>query len=212
MNYGQTSSDQTTDLNSDFELDNFNLNTNEWGISTPEQSRRTLGSSAINHASETTIETTAPTRANDDLAPHSSDFASATYETPARQNSYENTPALGQITPNFPPGYQPPLETSTSPQITTTTHSGLLEIAQKAHNDQSLSLSDAKTIDSAIADLGHSSDIDTFYEQIRADADSFAHSENHADSLAPSKDHADTKYNGANTNSRTLINPTEGKQ
>lgn len=202
MDYGQTSSDQTTDLNSDFELDNFNLNTNEWGISTPEQSRRTLGSSAINHASETAIETAAPTRANDDLAPRSSDSASVSYETPARQNSYENTPALGQITPNFPPGYQPPLETSTSSRTTTIAHSNLSEIAQKAHGSQGLSLSDAKDIDSAIADLGRSSDIDTFYEQIRADADS----------LANSKSPADTKHSGANTNSNTPINPTEGKR
>lgn len=202
MDYGQTSSDQTTDLNSDFELDNFNLNTNEWGISTPEQSRRTLGSSAINHASETAIETAAPTRANDDLAPRSSDSASVPYETPARQNSYENTPALGQITPNFPPGYQPPLETSTSSRTTTIAHSNLSEIAQKAHGSQGLSLSDAKDIDSAIADLGRSSDIDTFYEQIRADADS----------LANSKSPADTKHSGANTNSNTPINPTEGKR
>lgn len=208
MDYGQTSSDQTTDLNSDFELDNFNLNTNEWGISTPEQSRRTLGSSAINHASETTIETAAPTRADDDLAPRSSDSASVSYEAPARQNSYENTPALGQITPNFPPGYQPPLETSTSSRTTTIAHSNLSEIAQKAHGSQGLSLSDAKDIDSAIADLGRSSDIDTFYEQIRADADSLAYSDN----LAHSKSPADTKHSGANTNSNTPINPTEGKR
>ncbi len=206
MDYGQTSSDQATDLNSDFELDNFNLNTNEWGISTPEQSRRTLGNSAINHASETAIETAAPTRANDDLAPRSSGSATVPHETPARQNSYENTPALGQITPNFPPGYQPPLETSTPSQTTTTAHSNLLEIAQKAHGSQGLSLSDAKTIDSAIADLGHSGDIDTFYEQIRADADSLAYS----DSLAHSKSNAGTK--STNINSSTPINPTEGKR
>ncbi len=175
MDYGQTSSGQTTDLNSDFELDNFNLNTNEWGISTPEQSRRALGSSAINHTPNTAIEAATPTDTGDTPVSHSSSYAPVAHEALNRQTPYEQSPALGQITPNFPPGYQPPVEDLVPPQATQTAQAtatspyNLSSIAQKAQANQNLSSNDVKTIDSAVADLGRSGDIDTFYEQIRAD-------------------------------------------
>lgn len=174
MDYGQTSSDQTTDLNSDFELDNFNLNTNEWGLSTPEQSRRALGSSAINHTPNTAIETAIPTEAGDTPISHSSGYAPVAHEAINRQTSYEQSPALGQITPNFPPGYQPPVENvanveNTAPIPDAPDYSALSTVGQKVQTNQSLNSNDVKIIDSAITSLGSSGDIDTFYEQIRAD-------------------------------------------
>lgn len=139
MDYEQTPPDQTTNPNASFELDNFNLNTNEWNLSTPEQSRRALGSSAIDHT----------------------------------QNSPEQSPALGQITPSFPPGYAP-VESAPAPiDVATKTLSpeffAVSTVRKKADTDQNLSLADARVIDFAVDNLGRNGNIADFYEQIRAD-------------------------------------------
>ncbi len=158
MDYSQTPTNQMADPNfqpnrqftlenpapegSNFELDQFNLNTNEWNLSNPESSmsqqpERTerLGSSAI---------------------------AGAIHEQP---------PVLGQITPTFPPGYDPaPSPTPETVQEAVQETANLATIRQKLQADRGLNSADVKIIDSVVADLNRSGDIDNFYEQIRADA------------------------------------------
>ncbi len=157
MDYSQTPTNQMADPNfqpnrqftlenpapegSNFELDQFNLNTNEWNLSNPESSmsqqpERTerLGSSAI---------------------------AGAIHEQP---------PILGQITPTFPPGYDPaPSPTSETARETAQETVNLATIRQKLQTDRGLNSTDIKIIDSVVADLNRSGDIDNFYEQIRTD-------------------------------------------
>ena len=126
-----------------FDLDQYNLDTDEWDYS-PEHDARALGNKVI--SSPETLTT-------------------STAETP-------KSPEPSQISPSMPPGYphEPEsLQTHLSPaSVEPPADSPITSLAQKAQSSEKFTYHDAKIVEtSVVSELAQTGDIASVYEEVR---------------------------------------------
>ncbi len=161
-----------------FELDSFNLDTNEWQVENPSRDPRTLGANAIsgrNVANGATSPNAIPaTPINGTLVERPAE-PELVFENP------NSAPELGRITDAMPPGYAPaapqyPANALQSPATlqgaaapTQNPGDTFSTLRDKVFADGKITIQDSKAIDAELKSLDTTGDIASFYEQVRTE-------------------------------------------
>lgn len=156
---------QQEQRNQVFDLDQYNLDTNEWNAAPtmqPQQDPRTLGNRAI-FTPEAAPTTTPPETAPIPATPNA---------TPAITAPETTTPELGQITPVMPPGYAEPdpqtVKTISAAEATPDTPPPATFTRTHAMSGDRLSTKAIDTLQNRERELAATGDIAAFVDYIDA--------------------------------------------